>query len=40
VVLMKNKLNFKCTFTGVDELSSIDKIKELSTVFPFVEWGV
>lgn len=37
---MENNKLFRCTFTGVDEESSLDKIKELSLEFPFVEWGV
>lgn len=32
--------NFKCTFTGVDEFSSLDSIKTISKKYPFVEWGV
>jgi phosphoribosylanthranilate isomerase len=36
---MENKW-FRCTFTGVDEFTSLAKIKELSIKYPFVEWGV
>jgi hypothetical protein len=36
---MKNKL-FRCTFTGVDEFSSLEKIESISRMYPLVEWGV
>jgi len=36
---MENKL-FRCTFTGVDEKTSIDEINNLTKEFPFVEWGI
>lgn len=29
-----------CTFTGIDEFCSLEKVRELSIAFPFVEWGV
>ncbi len=32
--------NFKCTFTGVDEFTDLEKLEELSVRYPFVEWGV
>ncbi len=31
---------FKCTFTGVDEFTSLESIKSISEKYPFVEWGV
>ncbi len=36
---MKNKL-IRCTFTGVDEFSSLEKIEFISRKYPIVEWGV
>ena len=36
---MLNSL-FRCTFTGVDEFTSLEKLKELSHKYSFVEWGV
>jgi phosphoribosylanthranilate isomerase len=37
---MKNNTLLRCTFTGVDEKSSLEEITNLSMNFPFVEWGV
>ncbi len=31
---------FKCTFTGLDEFTSLEKVEQISMRFPFVEWGV
>lgn len=37
---MKNNTLLRCTFTGVDEKSSLEQISNLSQAYPFVEWGV
>lgn len=33
-------IDFRCTFTGVDEKTNLDDLKELSKKYPFIEWGV
>jgi hypothetical protein len=37
---MQNNTLLRCTFTGIDEKASFEKIEALSFAFPFVEWGV
>ena len=38
--MTNNIIPWRCTFTGVDEFSSLEHIEEISLKFPFVEWGV
>ena len=33
-------MNYRCTFTGVDEQSSFSEIEKLTKRFPFIEWGI
>lgn len=37
---LKHQPRFRCTFTGIDQFTDLDRLIDLSARYSFVEWGI